>query len=193
MVTDSLHWRAWAHVDKFTPGHVQRARELSGAQEPSHAQLLAIGPPEETADSEGNLVTTAGLGIVTNLILGLGAQAATGTATTRLGVGNGVAGSTRADTDLGAAAGSANRWFQPVSSVAQSTISFTNDTMTFVSTFAGPNANFTWNEWGIDISAATVAAGTTVGTTLLNHATSAALGTKTAASAWTLTVTIQLS
>ncbi len=180
-------------MDKFSPEHVRRAQELFLTEETTHQQLLAAGDPEETVTWEGNLVTTAGLGTVTSLILGLGGQAATGSTTTRMGVGNGAVPAARTDTDLGAAGGSSNRWFQPVTSASQSTTSFTNDTMTFVATFTGSNANFTWNEWGIDISTPTVSAGTTVGSTLLNHATSAALGTKTSASAWTLTVTIQLS
>jgi hypothetical protein len=188
-----VQWIAHARIDKFSPEHVKAACEHFGVTEPTEGQLWQIGPPGETISRPGNLVTTAGLGTVTNLILGLGAQAATGSTTTRIGVGNGTGSSARTDTDLLAAAGSSNRYFQPVSLATQSTTTYTNDTMTFVATFATGNGNFAWNEWGIDISAPTVSGGTTVGTILLNHATSAALGTKASGAAWTLTVTISLS
>lgn len=190
---DGLKWKAHARVDKFSPEHVREACARFGVAEPTYEDLLAVGAAEEVTERPGNLVTTAGLTMVTNLILGLGAQAASGSTTTRIGVGDGTGTAARTDTDLSAASGSSNRYFQPVTSVAQSTTTYTDDTMTFVATFATGNGNFAWNEWGIDVSAATVSGGTTVGTTLLNHATSAALGTKGSGVAWTLTATIQLS
>jgi hypothetical protein len=65
--------------------------------------------------------------------------------------------------------------------------------ITFKSTFASADGNFAWNEWGIDVATATVASGTTVGACLLNHKTSAALGTKASGSSWAFTATITLS
>lgn len=191
---DGLKWHATARVDKFSPEHVHLAAMAFGVAQPSLDMLLSLGGPEEVVIREHNLVTTAGLGRITNLILGLGGQAASGSTTTRLGVGDGTTAAARADTDLGAASGSGNRYFQPVSSAAQSTTTYTNDTMTFVATFASANGNFAWNEWGTDISAATVSGGTTVGTLFLNHAVPAGgLGTKASGASWTLTATIQLS
>lgn len=192
---DGLFWHARVHVDKWSPRQVRdAAAALLLLGEPTHAQLLHVhGAPDGTADWEGNLVTTAGLGAVTSLIIGGPQQALSGAATTRIGVGNGTGTAARTDTDLSASAGSANRWFQAVISVAQATTTLTNDTFQLVATFATGNGNFAWNEWGIDVSAPTVSSGSTVGTTLVNHATSANLGTKGSGAAWTATMSISLS
>lgn len=56
--------------------------------------------------------------------------------------------------------------------------------LTFRSTFGTADANYTWDEWGVFNAAA---AGT-----MLNRIVQA-LGTKTAAASWVLTVTIDLS
>lgn len=193
VATDDVKWNASLHVDKWSPQQVREACAAFGTPEPSHEQMLTLGSPDDVADWRGNLVTTAGLGAITSLILGLGQQALSGSATTRVGMGNGGGTAARADTDLSAAAGSSNRWFQAVASVAQATTTYANDTMSFVATFSAANGNFNWNEWGIDVSVPTVSSGATVGSTLVNHATSANLGTKGSGAAWTATVTISLS
>jgi hypothetical protein len=65
--------------------------------------------------------------------------------------------------------------------------------ITFKSTFASADGNYAWNEWGIDIGTPTVTSSATVAACLLNHKTSAALGTKTAGSSWAFTATITLA
>jgi hypothetical protein len=150
MAADAVHWNASVHVDKWSPEQVREAIARYGTPEPTHEQLLALfGAPADVADWKGNLVTIAGLGMVTNLILGLGAQAANGNTTTRIGMGNGTGTAARSDTDLSAASGSANRWFQPCT-VSQITTAYTNDTMNFVALFGTSNGNFVWNEWCAD-------------------------------------------
>jgi hypothetical protein len=109
------------------------------------------------------------------------------TTTARVGVGNGAGTAVIGDTDLSAAAGSTNRWFNLC------TVTIPSNVWTFSSTFASADGNFAWNEFGIDIGTATVTASNTVNAVLLNHKTSIAQGTKAAGQVWTATATITIS
>jgi hypothetical protein len=93
------------------------------------------------------------------------------------------------DTDLGAAAGAANRWFQIMDATYPSASAAV---VTYKSSFATGDGNYAWNEWGLDIAAPTVTSSAVVGACLFNHKTSAALGTK-ASGVWALTVTVTFS
>jgi hypothetical protein len=149
-------------------------------------ESLVLGLPYETNDIPGNLLTTAGIGrIVTLLNAGTGNLITTTTA--RVGVGNGVGTAAIGDTDLSAAAGSANRWFQTC------TVTTPSNVLTFAATFASADGNFAWNEFGIDIGTATVTSGNTVNAVLLNHKTSIAQGTKASGQTWTATATVTFS
>lgn len=143
--------------------------------------------PYEVVEKAGNLLTTAGLGRLTSLLIGAGGQAATNTAT-RLGVGNSATAAAVGQTDLQASAGSSNRQFQVMDATYPQQSA---GVVTVKSTFATGEANFVWNEWGIDIGTPTVAAGTTVAALLLNRAVQS-LGTKVSGS-WVLTATITIA
>jgi hypothetical protein len=134
----------------------------------------------------GNLLTTAGLGRIATLVTA-GTGNLISTTTARVGVGNGVGTAAIGDTDLSAAAGSANRWFNLC------TVTTPSNVWTFVSTFASADGNFAWNEFGIDIGTATVTASNAVNAVLLNHKTSIAQGTKASGQVWTATATITIS
>ena len=138
---------------------------------------------------QGNLLTTAGLTRLTALLNGAGGQALTNTAT-RLGVGNGVGTAAVGDTDLSAAAGSANRWFQVMDATYPSTAA---GVLTAKATFASADGNFAWNEFGLDIGTPTVTSSNAVGATLFNHKTSIAQGTKASGQTWAATATITFS
>ena len=114
-----------------------------------------------------------------------GAGQALSPAAPRTGVGNGSTAEAYADTDLVAAAGSANRWFQPVSGAA----TLGTRTMSFSATFGTADGNFAWNEFGLDVGTPTVAAGSTVNT-LFNRKAGIAQGTKAAGQTWTATATV---
>ena len=190
MITDQLTWKAYAHVDKYGPAATQYARRKSNLFAPQHVVFQELGlDPDDTADWEGNLLTTAGLTRLVSLFVGAGGQAPTNTAA-RIGTGNGAGTAAVGDTDLSASAGSTNRWFNILDATFP-TIS--GAVATFKSTFASGDGNYAWNEWGIDIGTPTVTSGATVNTTLLNHKTSAALGTKASGSTWAFTVTITFS
>jgi hypothetical protein len=195
-VHDAAVWRVHAHVDKWSPDAVRFAAARTGlhalrgpqALQARHFQELGIRPDDGEVDRPGNLLVTAGLTRLLSLLNGAGGQAATNTAT-RLGTGNGAGTAAAGDTDLSAAAGAANRWFQ----VADATFpSVAANVLTMKATWASADGNYAWNEWGIDIGTPTVTSSATVNATLLNHKTSAALGTKTTGS-WALTVTITIS
>jgi hypothetical protein len=78
------------------------------------------------------------------------------------------------DTDLGAAAGSSNRWFQIMDATYPSASAAV---VTLKSSFATGDENYAWNEWGLDIELPPCSSAT-VGACLFNHKTGAALGTK---------------
>jgi hypothetical protein len=150
------------------------------------APLRAL--PAGEADSEKNLLTTNGINRMLNLTIAGGGQALTNTAT-RLGTGNGVGTAAVGDTDLSAAAGSANRWFQVMDATFPSVAT---NVLTAKATWATGDGNYAWNEWGLDVGTPTVTSGNTVAALLFNHKTSAALGTKTTGT-WVLTVTVTVT
>jgi len=180
-------WRARALVEKWTDDEVAWVRTKTGDPNPGPDRLRRLIAPE-VAESDGNLLTTAGLTRLTALLTAAGGQGMTATST-RLGVGNGVTGAAIGDTDLSASSGSTNRWFMPMNATYPSAAA---GVVTVQSTWASADGDFAWNEWGIDIAAPTVVAGATVGACLLNHKSGAALGTKSTGS-WTLTGTITIA
>lgn len=185
---DSIRWRAHATVDKWNDDHVAAVRARTGLSTLDGDTLRAHFAPIETVEVPDNLVTTAGLQRLTNLIIGAGGQALTQTAT-RIGVGNSSTAATVGQTDLVAAAGAGNRQFK-VLDVAPTAV---NGVMTFKATFQTGEANFAWNEWALDVGTPTVADGTTVNALMVNRRVpGTSMGTKTSG-AWTLTVTITLS
>lgn len=190
MTTDQLQWKAHAHVDKYDADQTEWVKKYSGLLAPSASIFEGLGvKPSEVVDKADNLLTTAGLTRIVSLIVAAGGQAPTNTAA-RIGTGNGVGTAAVGDTDLSASAGSTNRWFNVMDATFPTIAAAV---ATFKSTFASADGNYTWNEWGIDIGAPTVTAAATVNATLLNHKTSAALGTKASGSTWAFTVTITFS
>lgn len=189
LTTDPVTWSVEWGVRKYDEDAVAWLTERLG-REPSGADFTAAGiDPYEDNTVMRNLLTTAGLGRITSLITGAGGQALTNTSG-RIGVGNGVGTAAVGDTDLSAAAGTANRYFQPFDATYPTT---SGGVITAQATFASANGNFAWNEFGIDIGTPTVTGGATVNAVLLNHKTSIAQGTKTSGQSWTASATITLS
>lgn len=166
---DSLLWRPVITIEKY------RGEDLTR-------------DPYEVVTKVGNLLTTAGLTRITSLITAGGGQGATNTSA-RIGVGNSSTAAAVGQTDLQAAAGAANRWFQTMDATYPQTSA---GVITFRATVGTADGNFAWNEWCIDIGTPTVTTGTTVNATMLNRAVQS-LGTKTSAGTWVATATITLS
>lgn len=188
MNTDTIREHAHAHVDKWDEDKVEWVRRESGVLAPSGDLMMSFVKPDDTSDAEHNLITTVGLTRLVSLLAGAGGLAITNT-TARLGTGNGASAAAVGDTDFSATAGAANRWFQIMDATFPT---IATSVLTAKSSFATGDGNYAWNEWGIDISAATAASSAVVGTTLFNHKSSAALGTKVSG-IWALTVTISFS
>ena len=171
-------------VQRWDADAVKRAQDLVQQVKPLPADFALLGiEPYSVTQTTGNLVTNAGYSRIGNLFTAQGATQAFDAAHCRIGAGNGVTAVAYTDTDLSAAAGSANRWFQLVSGVF--TIGGTR-TWTVAATFGISDGNFTWNEFGIDQG---TASGNTVTAILLNHALSSQ-GTKASGQIWTATATI---
>jgi hypothetical protein len=190
--TDAGVWYASAHVDKYsqdqTDWTLKKMVEAPGPIQGRHFEQFNMTPEDGTADSEKNLLTTAGITRMLTLLIAGGGQGLTNTAT-RLGTGNGAGTAAAGDTDLSAAAGSANRWFQVMDATYPSVAT---NVLTARATWATGDGNYTWNEWGLDVGTPTVTSGNTVAALLFNHKTSAALGTKSTGS-WVLTVTVTIT
>jgi hypothetical protein len=142
--------------------------------------------PYNTSIVVGNLITNAGWTRLMNLLTAQGGTQALSSTATRIGVGNSNTAEAYTDTDLGAAAGSANRWFQPVSGSG----SLGTRTLSFSAAFGTADGNFAWNEFGIDVGTPSVSAGNTVNALLFNHKAGIAQGTKASGQTWTATATI---
>jgi hypothetical protein len=186
----SILWRPIAVVEKFSDDQVKfvtRKLELPVAPSGDMLRALAGAPEDGIAADVGNLLVTAGLNRLTSLLIGAGGQAMTNTAT-RLGVGNSSSAEAVGQTDLQAAAGSGNRWFQVMDATYPQQ---SNGVVTVKATFATGDGNFVWNEWGIDIGTPTVSSGNTVAALFFNRKV-ASLGTK-ASGSWVLTVTVTIA
>lgn len=185
---DSAKWHPHIHVDKYDDDQTAWVAGKLGILVPQGADFEQLGvKPYEVVDADGNLLTTAGLGRLTSLLTAGGGQALTNTAT-RLGVGNSSTAAAVGQTDLQAAAGSANRWFQVMDATYPST---SGGVLTARSTFATGDGNFVWAEWGLDVGTPTVTSGNTVSALLFNRAVQA-LGTK-ASGSWVLTATVTIT
>jgi hypothetical protein len=137
--------------------------------------------PYETVESLSNLITTAGWGRMLDKALGVSGQAYDATHT-RIGVGTATAAAAVGNTDLSASTGASNRRWELVTGVGGTGTGTGTVRMTFVATFGTGDANFAWQEWGIDQG---TAAGTGASTTpLLNRAVSNQ-GTKASGQIWT--------
>lgn len=186
----AIRWNPAYRVDKWDEVQTEWVQNKSGLISPDASVFQELGvQPYESRIGKGNLLTTAGLTRLVSLLLAAGGQGVTATAA-RIGTGDGVGSAAVGDTDLSASAGSTHRWFQIMDSTYPSAA---GAVATLKSTFGTADGNYAWNEWGIDVGTPTVSSGNTVAALLLNHKTSAALGTKSSGTAWAFTVTITFS
>lgn len=187
---DSIKWQPHARVDKYSPEVVRELTEHLG-YEPTSADFARMEiTPNSVVEVDGNLLTTAGLQRLTNLIIGSGAQAMTSTRTA-VGVGATSTSETVSDTALAANGGSAYY------NVVDSAPTAVNGVLTCVCTYGSGVANFAWNEWCWAITNGTI----TPGATLASIATTpqminrkvASMGTKGSGATWVFTTTVTLS
>jgi hypothetical protein len=202
---DGIKWLASAHIDKYSPDQVAWATQRLGYN-PKGFELEALfaQPEDGILDVQGNLITTAGLGNLTNLLIAGGGDGLTA-AKTVLGVGSTATAAAVGDTALGANGtagnGTVGCWYIAADSApTRTTTTVTNDTVQVVGTFNTSASDFAWQEWGWAVQSGTGAitpsatlASTTAGTeTLINHKI-ASMGTKAGGATWVLTTKVTFS
>lgn len=187
--SDGARWKAAATIQKWSYHDLRRSglfdvieQKVDGVPGMTGEELLLHGiNPSDELTVVGNLLTTAGLTRLNNLLTGAGGQAWDATHS-RIGTADATTAANVADTDLG---GTSNKYFQLVSA----TPSVSGGVTTFVATFGTANGNYAWQEWGVDQG---TASGATVTATLLNHKI-VSMGTKASGASWTITATITIS
>lgn len=179
----TTHWQ----IKRYGKLATELALEQLGLTNPTDQDFNYVGVhPYSVTEVVGNLITNAGWTRLMNLLTNQGATQALDATHARIGVGNSNTAEAYTDTDLGAAAGSSNRWFQLVSGAG----SLGTRTLAFSASFASADGNFAWNELGLDFG---TASGNTVTAPLFNHKAGIAQGTKASGQVWTATATITFS
>lgn len=186
-------------VEKWHPDTMEWVNKRHGERRYERDDLYTlVGAPDEYAeDAPSNLLLNNGITSLLNRLIGnTGSFGAYANGTARVGVGTATAVEVATQTDLQAAAGTANRFFQPCAASYPQVTGSPTTTMTSQSTFGTADGNFAWQEWGVDGGGASGNA--TVGTNgasnaaLLNRKV-ASLGTKASGSTWTITTNITIS
>ncbi|BEL07832.1 hypothetical protein Q0Z83_060230 [Actinoplanes sichuanensis] len=179
-------WR----VERWDADQTRWVKTRTGLAAPTGADFRQLGVESyETSEVLGNLITNAGWTRLMNLLTNQGATQALDATHVRIGVGNGSTAEAYTDTDLAAAAGASNRYFQPVSGAG----SLGTRTLTFSATFGTADGNHAWNEFGLDVTSGTAAGGTTVGALLFNRKAGIAQGTKASGQTWTASAVVTFS
>jgi len=163
--------------------------------------LLAKNNRAETSDFEDtfeNLFTTTGVNTLFTIALsGVGTANTSGSAAlataefnstqSRIGVADGTTAATASDSDI-QSTGSNKEWLVVSSAPVVST-----NTMTFTTTFGTGDANYAWNNFGIDNCGGSNATSTTrSGGTMLDHVVSAQ-GTKASGQSWVPSFSLSIS
>jgi len=133
--------------------------------------------PYESVEIEGNILVTAGITLLLNLLIGAGGTVYSN-ANAYLGVGDSSTAEAIGQTDLQAATNKLRKAMDATYPQVAANV------VTFRSTFATGDANFQWNEWGTFNASS---AGT-----MLNRKVQG-LGTKVSTATWTLTGTVTIS
>jgi len=149
-----------------------------------------VGEPEECVEINGNLLLNAGIQrMEDNLIAVPAATAVFDNTHSRIGVGDSNTAEAATQTDLQAVAGATHRQFKlQVATYPQRPGSNGNQSVDWRSDFLTGEANFAWQEWGVDNGTANA---TTVAAPMLNRKVQS-LGTKTTGT-WTMTGTLTIS
>lgn len=168
-------WRCHTQLDKFDGDPSLEERE-SG---------LVL--PFETIEAEGNLLVIGGASVQWQTLIGNGGAGALqyfNNANAHIGVGNSTTAAADTQTDLQGASKTRKAMDATYPLHTDSTGTAGSKSIVFRSTFATGDANYAWEEWGIFNASS---AGR-----MLNRKVEA-LGTKTSAATWVLTITLSLA
>lgn len=187
MTIDTARGTTLWRVDRWDADQTAWTRHRSGLVAPQAADFHRLNvKPYLRTEVEGNLITNAGWTRLMNLLTNQGGTQALDATHARIGAGNSNTAEAYTDTDLGAAAGSSNRWFQLVGGAG----TLGTRTLAFTATFGTGDGNFAWNEFGLDFG---TASGNTVTAPLFNHKAGIAQGTKASGQSWAATATLTFS
>jgi hypothetical protein len=180
MKNDRILWTPRAVLSKYDDDQAAYVSGIEGPSPDGNA-MARYCTPYEVIESEGNLLTTAGLTRITGLIIGTLSTTLDSTRV-RLGVGDSATAATTSDSSLGA-----NQYYRVMdASYPQASAGV----LTFQGTFGSSDANFAWACWGLDVGTATVTSSNTVAT-LVNRKV-ASQGTKSSG-IWVYNVTVTFS
>lgn len=154
------NWHAALTIEKYRAG-----------------DLEAGGAPYETLHVDGNMLLTAGITRLLQLLIG-GGGTSYANANARICVGDSSTAAAIGQTDLQAATNKLRK------AVDATYPTVSGNVLTAVATFATTDANFHWQEWGIANSAS--------GATLLNRKVTD-MGTKTVADTWVATASVTIT
>jgi hypothetical protein len=197
MSRDTIKWHPVATIHKYSPEVVEELTRILG-YEPKAADFVILGAdPYATLEVEGNLITTVGLGFITNALINTSNPGDPLTqARAFCGVGDSSTGAAASQTDLQAAS---NKYYNTFdANLTRVTTTVTNDSIQGVSTFGSAVANFAWNEWAwFTTTTGTITPGTTVnvssGTESMWNRKVASMGTKSSGASWALTTKVTFS
>lgn len=177
----TTHWL----IDRWDADQTAWVQRHSGLVAPQAADFNRLNVQSyETTEILGNLITNAGWTRLMNLLIGTGSTQAMDATHTRIGVGDSNTAEAYTDTALGA---TTNKLYKLVSGAA----TLGTRTLSFAATFGSSEANWAWNEFGLDIGA--TADGTTVAAIFFNHKAGIAQGTKAAGQTWSATATLSFT
>lgn len=187
---DAQLWRCHTRLDKFA-GAIDFAIPKIGGKAVREDGLIVEA--FDTVEVEGNLLVIGGASVQWQTLIGNGTatagQALTffNNANAAVGVGDSTTAAADTQTDLQAATNKLRRGMDATYPLHTDTTGTAGSkSITFRSTFATADANWVWNEWGI-FNSPTAATGR-----MLNRKVEA-LGTKTSAATWVLTITLSLA
>lgn len=187
---DAQMWRCHTRLDKFEGDIDFAIPKINGkAVTPEGLIVEAF----DTVEVEGNLLVIGGASVQWQTLIGNGTgtagQALTffNNANAAIGVGDSTTAAADTQTDLQAATNKLRRGMDATYPLHTDTTGTAGSkSITFRSTFATADANWVWNEWGV-FNSPTAATGR-----MLNRKVEA-LGTKTSAATWVLTITLSLA
>jgi hypothetical protein len=179
--------RAWIARPKTT--HDGQMWRCHTKLEKFHGDDLSV-EPYDTVEIDGNILVIGGASVQWQTLIGNGTgtagQALTffNNANAHIGVGNSTTAAADTQTDLQGASKTRKAMDATYPLHTDTTGTAGSKSIVFRSTFATGDANYAWEEWGIFNASA---AGR-----MLNRKVEA-LGTKTAAATWVLTITLSLA
>lgn len=190
--TDILVRRWDADQTNYVKGRLLRAGNI-GFLDPReyHFDALGVKPYSVTEDTDCNLIVHAGWAALLGGIAGTSIGTKFSGSAGRIGVGTSSTAATAADVQLGGDTGgsSTTSYYQLVSGAPVITTSVAPATLVFTATFGSGNANYAWNEFGIDNGTASSVTTTSTGYVFINHGISAQ-GTKASGQTWNITATL---